>query len=349
MQTNLRPFSAAIPPPSNGAAPAEPDQVHALPDFMFENGEKLQIMKLGYSTYGTLNADRSNAILITPGTSQDRNSYNVFIGPENAFDTNKYFVITVDAIGAGLSSQPKDGLGAKFPRYTVRDMVRAEHDLVTKRLGITKLYAVGGPSMGSFQGLEWGINYPDAMKGLILIVPAGRSDRHVHSIFDAIKNAIKLDPKYQNGSYTENPVDGIVLAGMIYFPWLYSDEYLNMIGDEAWDKAFRAFGENWAKDWDANGLLLRYNASRNFDASRPFGGDLMKALAQVKAMALIMPSVTDRTLPTYMARELYRGINKAEYVEIPSYLGHLACWPASDKTAEYAFIKQQVSDFLSGL
>ena len=154
-----------------GAPFAQPDQVHTISEFTFENGEKFQNMKVGYSTHGTLNAEKSNAILITHGTSQNRNGYNLFIGSGKVLDTDKYFIIAVDAIGGGLSSQPKDGLGTKFPKYTVRDMVRAQHDLVTKHLGISKLHAVGGPSMGAFQGLELGINYPDAMKGLMLIVP----------------------------------------------------------------------------------------------------------------------------------------------------------------------------------
>jgi homoserine O-acetyltransferase len=332
-----------------GVALAQVDQVYRIPEFTFENGEKLEEMKVGYSTHGTLNADKSNAILITHGTSQNRNVYNLFIGPGKALDTDKYFIIAVDAIGGGLSSQPKDGLGTKFPKYTVRDMVRAQHDLVTKHFGISRLHAVGGPSMGAFQGLEWGINFPDAMKGLMLIVPGGRSDRHVHAIFDAVETAIKLDPKYKNGEYTESPVDGIVLGGMIYFPWLYTDEHINTIRDEDWNKAVRSFGEGWARTWDVNGLLLRYNASRNFDASAPFGGDLSKALAKVKAKTLIMPGMTDRTLPTYMARELYRGIKDAKYVEIPSSLGHLACCPTNDKSAEYAFIAQQLREFLGGL
>ncbi len=129
--------------------------------------------------------------------------------------------------------------------------------------------------------------------------------------------AIKLDPKYKGGDYTEPPSDGIVLGGMIYYPWLYSDEHINTISDENWHQAIRSFGEGWAKAWDANGLLLRYDASRNFDASKPFGGDLAKALAQIKAKALIMPGMTDRTLPTYMARELYRGIKEAVAVSRP--------------------------------
>src|SRR5689334_15146762 len=88
-----------------------------------------------------------------------------------------------------------------FPRYTIRDMVRTEHELVTKGLGLSGLYAVAGPSMGSFQGVEWGINYPTFMKGLVLIVPAARSDQHFHAIVDAVEGMITLDPAYKDGKY----------------------------------------------------------------------------------------------------------------------------------------------------
>ncbi|HWQ29039.1 MAG TPA: alpha/beta fold hydrolase [Dehalococcoidia bacterium] len=326
------------------------DGVHVIPEFTFESGERLADMKVAYTTHGGLNAAKDNAILVTHGTSGNRNSYNVFIGPGKAFDTEKYFVITVDGIGGGGSSGPKDGLGTRFPKYTVRDMVHAQHDLVTRGLGLSGLLAVGGPSMGAFQGLEWGIHYPDFMKGLLLIVPGARSDRHVHAIFDAVETAVKLDPKYRDGNYTENPTEGIVLGGMIYYPWLYTDEYINTIGDpEKWNAALRSFGVGWAKAWDANSLLWRYNASRNFDASAPFGGDLTKALSMVKARTLLMPSMTDRTLPPYMAREMYRGIRNATYVEIPTWLGHLGCCPTSENTAEYAFITAQIRSFLASL
>ena len=306
-----------------------------IPAFTFEGGDKLAEMKVGYATYGRLNDAKSNALLVTHGASGLRTSNAPLIGPGKAYDTDKYFVITVDAIGGGNSSQPKDGLGPKFPKYTIRDMVRAQHDLLTKGLGLTHVLAIGGPSMGAAQGLEWGIHYPEFMDGLLLIVPASRSDRHVRAIFDAVEAAMKLDPKYQDGNYTTPPREGIIVGGMIYFPWLYSDEHLNTITDEtAWVKASRAFGTAWADTWDANSLASRYHAASRFDPSTPFGGDLGKALAQVKARTLIMPSMTDRTLPTYLARELYRGIKSATYVEIPSYLGHLAGGPANETSAE---------------
>src|SRR5690348_10777913 len=95
-------------------------------------------------------------------------------------------------------------LGINFPRYTIRDMVRTEYELVTKGLGLSGLHAVAGPSMGSFQGVEWGINYPTFMKGLVLIVPAARSNQHFHAIVDAVEAMITLDPAYKDGKYDQN-------------------------------------------------------------------------------------------------------------------------------------------------
>ena len=85
---------------------AQTEAVHNIPEFTFESGKKLKDMKVGYITHGTLNANKSNAILVTHGTSGNRLGYNIYIGPNKAFDTNKYFVIAVDAIGGGNSSSP---------------------------------------------------------------------------------------------------------------------------------------------------------------------------------------------------------------------------------------------------
>ncbi len=326
------------------------DAVHTIPEFTFESGAKLANMKVGYATHGKLNATKSNAILVTHGTSGGRNSYNLFIGPGKALDTDKYFVVTVDAIGGGNSSSPKDGMGIEFPRYTIRDMVKAQHDLVTRGHGLDREVAVGGASMGSFQALEWGIYYPKFAKGLLLIVPAGSSDQLFASIVDTMIAALQLDPAWQGGKYKENPANGLRTAGMVFFPWLWSDDYLaNLKTDEHYKKALVAFGEGWAKSWDAASWMYRYLASRGHNVARPFGGDMMTALGKIEAKALVMPSVTDRLIPPAYARELYRGIKNAVYVEIPSINGHLACCPSSDASAEYAFITAKLKEFLAGL
>ncbi len=331
------------------ASYAQTEAVYQAGRFAFENGGEVPDMKVGYVTWGTLNAARSNAILLVPGTSGNRHGYDGHIGPGKTFDTDKYFVIGADPIGGGTSSSPKDGLGTAFPRYTIRDMVRAEHDMVVNGLGIAKLLAVGGGSMGSFQTVEWGINFPDAMNALIMIVPAARSDHHFAAIVDAFEATIELDPKYRDGEYTENPTEGIRRAALIYFPWVVSDEYLASLNEAAYEAGKKAAGDVWVKNWDANSILLRYFASRDFDASKPFGGDMMKALGQIKAPVLLLPSMTDRTIPGYLTRELYRGLRgKVTYAEIPSIRGHSA-GGAPEGTAEYAYVSEKIRVFLAGL
>jgi pimeloyl-ACP methyl ester carboxylesterase len=219
--------------------------------------------------------------------------------------------------------------------------------------------ARGAGSMGSFQGVEWGINYPTFMKGLISppraatstsipltaeastlansasnastrtlsVALTGRasveqrhdSDHHSRDRLgdvqycDAVIGLVTLDPAYKDGKYTENPVEGIKRSGMIYFPWLYSDEYLTTLKEpEPYQTALMAFGTGWSKTWDANALIIRYLASRNFDASVPFGGDMKAALARIQAKTLLLTSQTDRTIPAYLSRELYAGIKNAQ-------------------------------------
>jgi homoserine O-acetyltransferase/O-succinyltransferase len=167
----------------------------------------LDSMKVGDVTFGKINTSKDNAILVIPGASGNRHSSDTLIGPGKTFDTDKYFVIAVDPIGGGNSSSPKDGLGTAFPKYNIRDAVRAQHESITKGLGLTGLHAVAVPSLGAFQGIECGVTYPSFMKGLILWVPAARSDRQIHAIVDAITAVIALDPVYKGGAYTENPVE----------------------------------------------------------------------------------------------------------------------------------------------
>ncbi len=143
-----------------------------LGDFRFESGETLQDLRIGYTTHGRLNAARDNAILLFPGTANTRHSADGYIGAGQAFDTTRDFVIATDAIGAGTSSQPADGLGGAFPRYNIRDMVRAQHALATRAFGLTHLKAVAGASMGAFQALEWSILFPQMADRAMLLVPA---------------------------------------------------------------------------------------------------------------------------------------------------------------------------------
>jgi len=331
-------------------ASAQTEDVYTIPSYKFEAGQQLENVKIGYITFGKLNDAKTNAVLLVPGTSSGRHWADDYVGPGKMYDTDKYFFIGVDAVGGGNSSQPGDGLGMGFPRYTIRDMVRTQYELVTKGLGLSSLHAVAGPSMGSFQGVEWGVNYPAFMKGLVLIVPAARSDQHFYAIVDAVVGMITLDPGYKDGKYDQNPVEGIKRAGMIYFPWLFSDEYLQTLKTpEPYQTALMAFGTGWSKAWDANALVIRYGASRNHDASAPYGGDMKAALGRVQAKSLLLASQTDRTIPAYLSRELFAGLKNAQYVEIPTIRGHLGGASPLKGSTEEAYIAEKIRAFLDGL
>src|SRR5438552_2130896 len=314
-------------------------------DFEFEDGSVLSELRVAYETQGKLDGGRDNAILLLHGASTDRHAFDTVIGPGKTFDTNKYFVITVDAIGGGGSSAPKDGLGQDFPRYTIRDMMAAQHALVSRGLELTTLRAVGGSSTGSFVSLEWGIHHPEMVRSLILLTPSPKAEANFQLTVDLMTAVVALDPEWQGGRYTHNPVEGLRLAGMLYYPWLVSEAYLDRLPAKRLAKELEESARSFG-NWDANSLVLRYAASRAHDVSAPFGGDMSAALAQITAPTLVLPSASDRLLGLDGARRIRDGVKLASYAEISSDLGHRAARPAPG-TPEGEFIDRQIRAFLA--
>jgi homoserine O-acetyltransferase/O-succinyltransferase len=313
-------------------------------DFEFENGSVLPELRVGYETQGNLDAGRDNAILLVHGASGNRHAFDPIIGPGKTFDTDKYFVITVDAIGGGDSSSPKDGLGQDFPRYTIRDMMAAQHALVARGLELATLRAVGGSAMGSFVSLEWGIHHPEMVRSLILLLPTPKAERSFQLAVDLMTSVIALDPEWEGGRYGHNPVEGLRLAGMLHYPWVVSARYIDRIPATRLAKEIeenaRAYGS-----WDANSLVLRFAASRAHDVAAPFAGDMTVALSQIVAPTLILPSASDRLFGVEGARRIRDGVKQAVYAEIPTDLGHRA-GRAAPETPEGDFVDQQIRAFL---
>jgi homoserine O-acetyltransferase/O-succinyltransferase len=320
-------------------------QTFNIYDFEFENGAVVPELRVAYETRGKLNAGRDNAILLVHGTSGDHRAFDAIIGPGKTFDTDRNFVITVDAIGGGDSSSPKDGLGQDFPRYSIRDMVAAQHALVTRELELTTLRSVGGSSMGSFVSLEWGIHHPEMVRSLVLLVPSPKAEANFQLAVDLMTSVIALDPEWQGGRYTHNPVEGLRLAGMLYYPWVVSAPYLDRLTAKQLARELEASARSFGT-WDANSLILRYAASRAHDVSAPFGGEMAAALGRITAPTLILPSASDRLLSIDGARQIRDGVKQAVYVEIPSDLGHRAARPAPG-TPETDFIDRQIRSFLA--
>ncbi len=323
---------------------AEPQSFMAY-DFQFEDGSVLPELRISYETQGKLNSGRDNAILLVHGTSGDRHAFDPMIGPGKTFDTNKNFVIAVDAIGGGDSSSPKDGLGQDFPRYTIRDMMTAQHALVTRGLELATLRTVGGVALGSFVGLEWGIHHPEMVRSLLLLIPSPKAETNYQLVIDVMTSIIALDPEWQGGRYTHDPVEGLRLAGTAYYPWTLSGPYLDRLPAKRLAKELEESARSFA-NWDANSLVFRYAASRAHDISIPFGGDMTMALSQITVPVLVLPSISDRLFELDGARRIRDGIKQATYAEIPSELGHRAA-RAAPGTAEGDFIDHQIRAFLA--
>jgi homoserine O-acetyltransferase/O-succinyltransferase len=319
-------------------------QIFSLFDFQFEDGTVMPELRIAYDTQGSLSAARDNAILLLHETLGDRHAFDTLIGPGKLFDTARYFVITADAIGGGESTSPADGTGPDFPRYTIRDMMAAEYALVSRGLGLARLQAIVGRSMGAFVGLEWAIQHPDMPRGLVLLAPSPRSDANYKTVIDLMISAVALDPDWNGGRYERNPVEGLRHAGMTYYPWSVSAAYLDRNPETQLAQESEAAAKNFAA-WDANALVLRLAACRGHDIGASTDGDIDAALAHVTLPVLLLPSVSDRLMGLSGARWLHAALPHPTYAEIPGDLGHVAI-AAPAETPEGDFVEKAIRRFL---
>lgn len=332
-------------------ARAQQEQVHTIPHFTFEGGGRLDDMKVSYATWGRRSPGDDNVLVLLSATSGLKTWANAHIGAGKAFDPERWYIVSIDAIGGGGSSQPRDGLGNRFPRYTNRDMVRAQHALLTDGLKLRGVAAFIGGSSGAYQALEWGVTYPGYARGLVLYSGTARADRHVKSIVDAIVATLSLDPAYASGAAVPAGGDAVRRAAIVYFPWLGSDAALEAFeSDAAMARAQAGFSESWARNWDATGLAWRYLSSRTHDVSAPYGGDMAAALGRVTGSVLVLNVTSDRTHPLPLSRAMAQGLTNATVTEalLDSPRGHLAIF-APPGTPEFAFVERSTRAFLETL
>ena len=179
----------------------------ALGDLPLESGETIRDFSISYVTHGTLNADKSNAILMTTAIGGNHHRIDFLIGPGKALDTDRYFVVATDAIGNGLSTSPSTSAsqhGTAFPHFTIRDMVESQKRLLD-RLGITHLVAVAGASMGGMQALQWGVSHPGLMDALVALTPMARTAPWSIAVNEATRRALMLDPPSRTAPTTGSP------------------------------------------------------------------------------------------------------------------------------------------------
>lgn len=330
-----------------------PHQLYKMGDLKLESGETIKDFAISYVTHGTLNAKKSNAILMVTAISGNHHRLDFMIGPGKALDTNKYFVIATDAIGNGFTTSPSNSTAQprmQFPKFLIRDMVTSQHRLLTEHLGINRVVAVVGPSMGGMQVLQWGVSHPDFMDSLVSLVPLATTPAWTVAVLEASRKAIMLDPAWNKGNYENPPEQGVRLWRDILFlaarsPEAYRAQFKNALDVLPW---LQQQETNLLKAFDANNWIYQTWAYEQHDVGTTPGmnGDAAKALQSIKAKTLILLGVKDLLNPEWEPADAARAIRDAKVVTInpASVTGHAAA--GGGIPADVDFINRETMDFL---
>jgi homoserine O-acetyltransferase len=318
------------------ALEAPPLQTAELGDFPLESGETLLGAKLAYRTAGKLDAQKSNAILFPTwftGTSEDLFT----TGSVSAVDTTKFFLIAVDAFGNGVSSSPSTSDRQKngaFPRIGIGDMVKAEHRLVTEILGIERLHAVMGVSMGGMQTFEWLVAYPGAMKKAVPIVGSPRLGSYDLLLWTTELEAIALAEK---AGHIEGAAPVVAMVGALA---LQTPGYHARATPRDSLAKFVEGAKAGAMDsmYDQRAQL---QAMIGHDVSRAFGGSMAKAAAAVEAEVLNVVGLHDHMVTPGPALEFADLLGQGS-LALDNDCGHLpsVCEGKRMESAVRAFLER---------
>jgi homoserine O-acetyltransferase/O-succinyltransferase len=320
-------------------------------DFRLENGQSLPVLELAYETYGALNEAKNNAVLAVHGYTSSHHAagknakgrqgrgvaegslgwFDGLIGPGKAVDTDRYFVVSVNALGSAHGSSGPNcndpstnkPYGPNFPEITMRDIV-ASQKLLVDSLGLKGLVAVIGPSMGGFQSFQWAASYPGLMKAIVPSVTAPRSPAGLDRL-EALQKRLASDPNWNGGWYYENGGIAKTLEEIRYETLMNygQNEILaeTMPDPKARETAIRANARAWAKIYDGHSMVTLRKAIGSFDVTRQY--DRLK-----QAKILYVNSKTDKLFdiahcPAYVSDMRRAGVD-ITYVELPSKKGHMA-------------------------
>lgn len=329
-----------------------------------DSGEQLDTFTIAYETYGTLNEDKSNVIIICHALSGDAHAafgrkddpkkvgwWDGLIGPDKAIDTNTYFVIATNTIGSCLGSSGPTSINPKtqkpyalsFPVITIKDMVRAQHALIT-HLNIDRIKHVIGGSMGGMQAIEWAISYPKMVFSCVAIATTSKLSPQALAFGAVGRNAIISDPSWHKGNYSDHdtrPEKGLSIARMIGHITYLSEESMsqkfgrrlqkkddynyNFNAEFQVESYLQHQGDKFVNRFDANSYLYLSKAMSYFDLEKDYGS-LENAFKVTLSKFLILSISSDWIYPASQSKEIAKTLMKfnrdVTYCEIDSPYGH---------------------------
>ena len=348
---------------NNSVGIVAPQTAHFESPLTLKSGQILPRFDLVYETYGTLNAAKNNAVIVCHALSgthhvagkyaeTDKNAgwWDNLIGPNKPLDTNKFFVIGLNNLGgchgssgsSSIDAKTNKPFGASFPIVTVEDWVNSQA-LLLDYLGINRLAAVIGGSLGGMQALQWTLAYPDRVKHALVIASAPNLTAQNIAFNEVARQAIMTDPEFYDGDYYSHntvPRRGLRIARMLgHITYLSDDAMGEKFGRKLKDTIKYGFdvefemesylryqGDKFAGEFDANTYLRMTRALDYYDPALEFGGDLSAALAKVKAEFLVLSFTSDWRFSPARSREIVKALLDNEltvsYAEVTAAHGH---------------------------
>ncbi|RTR05473.1 homoserine O-succinyltransferase MetX [Halomonas nitroreducens] len=335
--------------PRDSVGLVSPETAHFDDPLALACGRTLQAYDLVYETYGTLNAERSNAILICHALSGHHHAagyhsrderkpgwWDAHIGPGKSIDTDRFFVVSANNLGGchgstgptSLNPETDEAWGPDFPMMTVSDWVHSQARLAD-RLGIERFAAVVGGSLGGMQVLQWTLSYPERIANAVVIAATPKLSAQNIAFNEVARQAIRSDPDYFDGHYADHgalPRRGLKLARMVgHITYLSEDAMGSKFGRDlrsedlnfGYDVEFqvesylRYQGDTFSTSFDANTYLLMTKALDYFDPAAAHGGDLAAAVAPADCPFLVVSFSTDWRFPPWRSKELVNALIRA--------------------------------------
>ena len=319
---------------------AQQQQFANIGDLKLQNGGVIRNCRIGYRTFGQLNADKSNVVVFPTWAGGTTEQLQSSIGPGKLVDSTRYFVIAIDALSNGVSSSPSNSRlqpRMKFPKFTLRDTVESQHRLLTEVLHIDRVKAIVGISMGGMQVFQWLVSYPQFMEKAVPIVGSPRLAPYDLLLWQAQIEALMRDRDWNGGNYTRNPARALDFAFGELLLTTPTDYNRRTTREKVLADLEKARGD--AKRFDANDKIRQDQAMMALDVSRDFGGSLERAARAVKAKVLVVVAKFDHVVTPGPATE-FASLLGAKLLELESDCGHLAT------ACESRRLNEAVAEFL---